>query len=310
MHLQVKKAILPVAGLGTRFLPITKAIPKEMLAIVDRPMIQLIVEEAFSSGISQIILINGHHKGNIEDFFDTNYELNDLLSKKGDIANLEILEKIEKRGFICSLRQKAALGLGHAILCARPLIGDEPFAVLLGDDLIFTDSHTPPALAQLVENYYKTGIAQVALMQVPQTEIHKYGAAEGVADPKNSRNFIINNLVEKPPKGTEKTDQAVVGRYVLTPAIWGILEKLAPSNDGEIQLTDALVHLMKNEGLIGYRFCGSRVDAGDRIGYLRANLTHALLRQELRQDTLALMKELLQEDSTSVNSRSTSSEKR
>ncbi len=294
MHLQVKKAILPVAGLGTRFLPITKAIPKEMLAIIDRPMIQLIVEEALASGISQIILINGHHKGNIEDFFDTNYELNNVLAKKGDVANLKAVEKISNNGFICSLRQKEALGLGHAILCARPLIGNEPFAVLLGDDLIFTDAQTPPALAQLIENYYKTGIAQVALISVARAEIYKYGAAEGNVDPKNAHNFVINNLVEKPPQGTEKTDQAVVGRYVLTPAIWNILEKLPPSNDGEIQLTDALFKLMKVEGLMGYRFLGARVDAGDRIGYLRANLMHALLRPELRQDTISLMKELLQ----------------
>jgi UTP--glucose-1-phosphate uridylyltransferase len=294
MHLQVKKAILPVAGLGTRFLPITKSIPKEMLAIVDRPMIQLIVEEALASGISQIILINGHHKGNIEDFFDTNYELNNILAQKGDIANLEIVEKISSSGFICSLRQKAALGLGHAILCARPLIGNEPFAVLLGDDLIFTDAQTPPALAQLIENYYKTGIAQVALITVDRKEIHKYGAAEGNSDPKNTHNLIINNLVEKPPQGTERTDQAVVGRYVLTPALWNILEKSVPSNNGEIQLTDALFHLMKTEGLMGYRFLGTRVDAGDRIGYLHANLMHALLRPELKQDTILLMKKLLQ----------------
>jgi UTP--glucose-1-phosphate uridylyltransferase len=297
-RLEVKKAILPVAGLGTRFLPITKAIPKEMMPIIDKPTIHFIVEEAFSAGIEQIILVNGHHKGSIEDYFDVNYELNDILSHKGDFADLEMLEAISKQGVICSVRQKAALGLGHAVWCARSMMGEEPFAVMLGDDVILTKPDETPAMGQLIEAFHRTGVAQVALMQVPKDQIHLYGAAEGHVDRKDSRNFVIENLVEKPKKGTEKTDYAVVGRYVLTPSIWPILEQLEPGESGEIQLTEALYRLMNVEGLMGHRFSGQRIDTGDRLGYLKANLVYALAREDLASEVSALMRELLLEVDT------------
>lgn len=292
MPTHIKKAVIPVAGLGTRFLPITKAIPKEMLPIVDRPMIQLIVEEALNSGIEQIILINGHHKGNIEDYFDTNYELNDVLKKKRDNKSLHELNQISYGSFICSLRQKQAAGLGHAILCARPLIENEPFAVLLGDDLIFTKGNTAPALKQLIDSYYKSGLAQVALKKVARKEIHKYGVAEGKIDPSNHKIFHIKNLQEKPPLGTEKSDLAIVGRYVLTPEIWELLTKVKAKTDNEIDLTAALIGLAKKKNLMGYLFDGERIDAGDRIGFLRANLVYALNRKDIKNEVAALLKEL------------------
>ena len=290
---KVKKAIVPVAGLGTRFLPVTKAIPKEMLPIVDRPSIQWVVDEAFESGIEQVIFVNGHHKKSIEDYFDVNYELNDILTKRGNKEELRLVEEVSNKGVICSIRQRMPLGLGHAVLCARPLLGNEPFAVMLGDDVIFKNKNQKPAIGQLIEAFSETGLSQVALMKVPKEEIHKYGAAEGKVDKKNKARFLISNLVEKPKKGTEKTDQAIVGRYVLTPAIWDLLEQVNAKARGEVQLTDALKMLLTTAGLMGCNFSGQRIDTGDRIGYLRANLLYALSREDMRAEVRRLLEELM-----------------
>lgn len=293
MAQKVEFAVIPVAGLGTRFLPATKAVPKEMLPIVDKPTLQYVIEEALSAGVKHVVLIQGRYKGCIEDHFDTSYELEDTLEKRGKTADLEMVRKISKMGPITSIRQKAPLGLGHAVLCAKPIVGDAPFAVLLGDDLYRTDAGKRSGIGQLIDAYEETGKGQIALMQVPLSEIHKYGAAEGKVDEKNPLRFQISGLVEKPPKGTEKTDRAVVGRYVLPAKIWGLLESTKPGKGGEIQLTDALDVLQKQDGLMGVTVDGRRVDAGDKLGFLEANLREALSRPDLKEGTLALMRELL-----------------
>jgi UTP--glucose-1-phosphate uridylyltransferase len=293
MAQRVRKAVIPVAGLGTRFLPATKAVPKEMLPIVDKPTLQYIVEEAFNAGIEHIVLVQGRYKGAIEDHFDASYELEDTLEKRGKKAELELVRGISRMGSISSVRQKAPLGLGHAVLCAKPLIGDEPFAVLLGDDIVRTDAGKRTGIGQLIDAFESTGKGQVALMTVPLSEVHKYGAAEGKVDAKDGSRFEISALVEKPPKGTEKTDQAIIGRYVLPASIWALLETTKPGKGGEIQLTDALDVLRTREGLMGCKFSGTRVDAGDKLGYLEANLLEALSRPDLREGTIALLKSLV-----------------
>ncbi len=290
---RVRQAVIPVAGLGTRFLPATKVVPKEMLPIVDKPTLQYVVEEAFASGIEHVVLIQGRGKGAIEDHFDTSYELEDTLDKRGKKAEAEVLRAISRLGSIASVRQKVALGLGHAVLSARPVIRDEPFAVLLGDDLYRTAPGKRPGIGQLIDAFEETGLGQVALMTVPRDEIHKYGAAEGESE--SAHRFRISALVEKPPKGTEKTDKAVVGRYVLPPEIWGILEATKPGKGGEIQLTDALDVLRARQGLMGVIVDGRRVDAGDKLGFLEANLLEALGRPELKAGTVALLRQLIAE---------------
>ena len=290
---RVRQAVIPVAGLGTRFLPATKVVPKEMLPIVDRPTLQYVVEEAFASGIEHVVLIQGRGKGAIEDHFDTSYELEDTLERRGKKAEAELLRGISRLGAISSVRQKVALGLGHAVLSARPVIRDEPFAVLLGDDLYRTAPGKRPGIGQLIDAFEATGVGQVALMTVPRDEIHKYGAAEGTSE--GPHRFRISALVEKPPKGTEKTDKAVVGRYVLPADIWGILEATKAGKGGEIQLTDALDVLRARQGLMGVIVDGRRVDAGDKLGFLEANLLEALSRPELKDGTRALLRQLLAE---------------
>jgi UTP--glucose-1-phosphate uridylyltransferase len=294
---RVKTALIPVAGLGTRFLPATKAVPKELLPIVDKPTLQYIVEEAFAAGCEKVVFVNGHHKSAIEDHFDYAYELEDTAGRRGKDDLVALSRAIADSGTIVSVRQKAPLGLGHAVLAGKPVIGDEPFAVLLGDDLIRTSGEQPPGIKQLIDAYEDTGKGQVALMPVPLGEIHKYGAAEGEEDADDPRRFHISALVEKPPPGTEKTDQAVIGRYVLPPTIWKLLEETTPGAGGEIQLTDALAALLKHDGLMGYRFEGTRVDAGDKLGYLEANLLEALTRDDLRGGLLDVMRRLVEENS-------------
>jgi UTP--glucose-1-phosphate uridylyltransferase len=289
--MRVKKAVIPVAGLGTRFLPATKATPKEMLPIVDKPTLQYIVEEAFAAGIEHVVLVQGHAKYSIEDHFDSSYELEDTLEKRGKKAELEIVRGVSRLGSISSIRQKAPLGLGHAVLTARPIIGDEPFAVLLGDDIVRTEPGQRTGIGQLIDAFAKTGKGQVALMTVPMTEIHKYGAAE-IDDADN-----VKALVEKPAKGTEKPGhKAIIGRYCFPASIWSHLEKTKPGKGGEIQLTDAMDTLRAAEGLQGCRFQGRRVDAGDKLGYLEANLLEALSRSDLRTGALELMRAILQEN--------------
>jgi len=289
----VKTAIIPVAGLGTRFLPATKAVPKELLPIVDKPTLQYIVEEAVGSGIEHIVFVNGRNKSAIEDHFDYSYELEDTLGRRGKTDEVEQLRAIADSCVFTSVRQKAPLGLGHAVLAGRPIVGDAPFAVLLGDDLMRTAPGGRPGIGQLIDAFTETGLGQVALMQVPRDEISKYGAADGSPDSADPRRFKISRLVEKPPPGTVDTDRAIIGRYVLPASIWQILETTAPGKGGEIQLTDALATLLEREGLMGFTIDGRRVDAGDKLGYLTANLLEALDRDDLRDGLKAVMRELL-----------------
>lgn len=289
---KIRKAVIPVAGLGTRFLPITKSIPKEMLPVIDRPILQIIIEEALASGIEHIVLVAGRNKTSIENYFDNNIELNAMLRDSRRDSELESLERIAHLNF-SSVRQKLPLGLGHAVLCARPIIGNEPFAVLLGDDIIKTGKNETPGIAQLIEQYESSGVGQVALMTVPREEVFAYGAAEGSKG--QGKEFVISKLVEKPPHGTEKTDQVIVGRYVLPPSIWNILENQVPGVGGEIQLTDALSMLLQQEGLMGCCFSGRRIDAGTRLGYFELNLLEVLERDELKNGALALIRQQLSE---------------
>ena len=287
MKQPLRKVVIPAAGLGTRFLPATKAVPKEMLPIVDTPTIQLIVEEAVRAGAQQVVVVNGRAKGSIEDHFDRSYELEDTLSRKNKKALFEQVRAISDMVRIISVRQKEPMGLGHAVLAARPAIGDEWFGVLLGDDLIDCED---PGIGQLAKVSQATGKATVAVMAVPDDQVHMYGVAAGPA--LADGNIAVERMVEKPPKGTEPSNLAVIGRYVLPPDIFDILEKVKPGAGGEIQLTDALEVLAKQGRLVGVKFKGQRHDAGDRLGYLQANIAYALKRPELREGLLEYMRKV------------------
>lgn len=285
----LRKVVIPAAGLGTRFLPATKTVPKEMLPIVDQPTIQLIVEEAVRAGAQQVVVVNGRGKGAIEDHFDRSYELEDTLSRKGKKELLAQVRRISDLVRLVSVRQKEPLGLGHAVLAARPAVGDEWFGVLLGDDLIDSEE---PGIAQLARVAQQTGKAAVALLPVPEDQAQLYGVAAGM--PLVDGNIQIEKMVEKPPPGTAPSNLAVIGRYLLPPDIFGILEKLKPGAGGEIQLTDGLAVLAQQGRLIGVRFKGERHDAGDRLGYLQANIAYALKRADLREGLLAYLKKVTQ----------------
>jgi len=286
----VRKAVIPAAGLGTRFLPATKAIPKEMLPIVDVPTIQLVIEEAVHAGITDVVVVNGRHKSAIEDHFDHAYELEHTMRERGKTELADAMAKISTMVRLHSVRQKQPLGLGHAVLCAREAVGDESFAVLLGDDLIDNDSD--PGIAQLARVHAETGAGAIAIMEVPAGKEHMYGIVAGDLDA-NGR-MRIRQMVEKPKPGTAPSRWAIVGRYVLPPSIFPPLAATKPGAGGEIQLTDGLGKLAESpQGMYGVVFKGIRHDAGDRLGYLRANLAYALKRAELRDDVLALCREML-----------------
>jgi UTP--glucose-1-phosphate uridylyltransferase len=285
---RVRKAVIPAAGLGTRFLPATKAIPKEMLPIVDTPTIQLVVEEAVAAGIEEIVLINGRGKGSIEDHFDLAYELEDTLRRRGKGELADQMTKISQMVRVVSVRQKQPLGLGHAVLCARPVIGDEPFAVLLGDDLYDAQR---PAIGQLCDVFARTGKGTVAVMEVPSGQEHLYGVVAGTREEDGL--VRVTDMVEKPAPGTAPSRLAIVGRYVFPASIWPILAETKPGKGGEIQLTDAMLALCKKEGFVAATIDGERHDAGDRLGYLRANLAYALKRSELRAGVRAICEEML-----------------
>lgn len=289
-HSRIRKAVIPVAGLGTRFLPITKSVPKEMLPVVDRPILHLVIQEALDSGIEHIVLVTGRYKHAIEDYFDNNIELNALLKKTGRLDDLAMLENIANIKF-SSVRQKEALGLGHAVLCAKEVIGSEPFAVLLGDDVIRTTPAMKPGIGQLMQQYEETGIAQVGLMRVRDDEVSLYGAAEGKLG--QGCEFSISRLVEKPKAGSVQTNHVVVGRYVLTPDIWPILDTQEAGFSGEIQLTDALSKLVAQKKLMGCCFKGQRIDSGNKLGYFELFLNEILDHQELKSGALALIREQL-----------------
>ena len=277
--MKVRKAIIPAAGMGTRFLPATKAQPKEMLPIVDTPTIQYIVKEAVDSGIEDIIIVTGRGKRAIEDHFDKSYELEDMLSKKGDGELLEMVRDISNLGNIHYIRQKEPKGLGHAIYCARSFIGDEPFAVMLGDDVV--DSEVP-CLKQMIDVYneYKTTV--VGVQPVPQEDVSKYG----IVDCKlvEDRVYKVKDMVEKPDSDKAPSNIAILGRYIITPAIFEFLEKAKPGKGGEIQLTDALKELIGVEAIYAYDFIGRRYDVGNKLGFLQATVEFALKRDDIRDD--------------------------
>ncbi|HVP67609.1 MAG TPA: UTP--glucose-1-phosphate uridylyltransferase GalU [Anaeromyxobacteraceae bacterium] len=283
---KIRKAVIPAAGLGTRFLPATKAVPKELLPIVDQPTIQYIVEEAVAAGVRDVILICARGKDSIVDHFDIAGELEAHLERSGKTSLRDQMRAIAKMANVVTVRQQEPLGLGHAVLCAKDLVGNEPFAVMLGDDII---DAAVPATKQLADCYERHGLGTIALMKVPISEAHLYGVAAG--RPLDERTVRIDRLVEK-PKANPPSDLAVIGRYVLPPSIFEILESVKPGVGGEIQLTDALAELAAREGLLGYRFEGERYDAGDRFGYLKANIAYALKRPELRTPLLEYLREV------------------
>lgn len=266
----IRKVILPAGGLGTRFLPATKASPKEMLPIVDKPMIQYAIEEASACGIEEFIIITGKYKRAIEDHFDSAYELEESLKKTGKKRQLEEINRLNKLNF-AYIRQKAALGLGHAIYCAKPFVKDEPFAVILSDDIIDPED----CLLQDMINLYREFDSPIlALQKVPVSEVNKYGIVDGKKERNNV--FRIDSLVEKPALNDAPSDMAIIGRYILTPDIFDILEVVSPGKGGEVQLTDALFALLKKRQIYGYLFTGKRYDAGDKLGYLKATVDLAL----------------------------------
>jgi len=277
--MKVKKAVFPVAGLGTRFLPATKSSPKEMLPLIDKPLVQYVVEEAVASGIEQILFVTGRGKRSIEDHFDISFELEAHLYDKGNDRELSRVREIAEMVDIFYVRQRQALGLGHAILCAKEFIGNEPFAVLLGDDII--DSETP-CLKQLLEVFNTHKGSVLALEKVPMENISSYGCVKAEALSENV--FSVLDMVEKPKKSEAPSDMAIIGRYVLTPHIFDILEQQEPGKGGEIQLTDAILTLSKKEKVYGCLFDGLRHDCGDKLGFLKATVDMALKREEFSKE--------------------------
>ncbi len=285
---KIRKAVIPVAGLGTRFLPATKAIPKEMLTIVDRPTIQYIVEEVVASGIEEVILITSAGKSAIENHFDYDFQLDTVLKEKNKSSLREELNNISNLIDVVSVRQKEPLGLGHAIWMARNVIGEEPFVVLLGDDLVRSQV---PCCKQMIELYNKVGESIVAIQRVPMDQTYQYGIVEG-DEIEHDRTFKVKRMVEKPAPGTSDSDMAIIGRYLLMPEIFDLLGKTTPGHGGEIQLTDALLALSKRRGMYAYEFIGNRYDAGDKLGYLKAivdfSLEHPTLGKPFKEYLQAL----------------------
>lgn len=284
----VNKAIIPAAGLGTRFLPATKAQPKEMLPIVDKPTLQYIIEEAVNSGIEEILIITGRNKKSIEDHFDRSVELELELESKGKMELLEEVRKISNMVNIHFIRQKEPKGLGHAIHCAKTFIGNEPFAVLLGDDIVYSEK---PCLKQMIDAYdeYKTTI--LGVQEVPHEDVSKYGVVDGLHI--EDRVYKVKDLVEKPAIEEAPSDMAILGRYIINPGIFEILEHTKPGKGGEIQLTDALKELASKEAMYAYNFEGRRYDVGDKQGFLEATVEYALRRDDLKDNFLKYLKTIV-----------------
>lgn len=289
MQKRVRKAIIPAAGLGTRFLPATKAMPKEMLPIVDKPTIQYIVEEAVASGIEDIIIVTGKGKRAIEDHFDFSPELELNLERKGKHDLLEKVRYSSNLGNIHYIRQKEPKGLGHAIWCARHFIGDEPFAVLLGDDVVQSDT---PCLEQLINQYERTRSTIIGVQSVPMEETHRYGIIDGTE--LGERRYVVENLVEKPAPGTAPSNMAIMGRYILTPEIFMFLDQMETGAGGEIQLTDAIQKLNQIQRVFAYDFEGKRYDVGEKIGFVKTTIEFALKDEDLRPQILRYLNELLE----------------
>lgn len=285
---KIRKAIIPAAGLGTRFLPATKAMPKEMLPIVDKPTIQYIVEEAVASGIEDIIIVTGKGKRAIEDHFDIAYELEENLKEKGKFDMLEKVQYPTNLANIHYIRQKQPLGLGHAVWCARNFIGDEPFAVLLGDDIVKSD---PPCLKQLIDVYEETYSSVIGVQTVSDEETHRYGIIEPEA--RNGRAYQVKNFVEKPAPGTAPSNLAIMGRYILTPEIFMFLEKQEKGAGGEIQLTDAIQKLNQIQRVFAYDFEGKRYDVGEKLGFVKTTVEFALQNEEMKDELVEFLEDLL-----------------
>jgi UTP--glucose-1-phosphate uridylyltransferase len=277
MSQEVRKAVFPAGGLGTRFLPATKVIPKEMLALVDKPIIQYGVEEAIASGIEHIIIVTGRGKGAMEDHFDHSFELDATLERRGKKELLAVSRSVASLARISYVRQKEPLGLGHAVLCAKELVGDEAFAVILPDDVIDAD---PPCLKQMLDVFDDRGGSVLATMTIDGPGISAYGVLAGSQDPDNERIYNCTGMVEKPKLEDAPSKQAIIGRYVLTPRVFELLEETTPGAGGEIQLTDGIKALLKEEKVFGYTFEGKRYDAGDKFGMLQATVEFALKRPE------------------------------
>ncbi|HZA54851.1 MAG TPA: UTP--glucose-1-phosphate uridylyltransferase GalU [Candidatus Udaeobacter sp.] len=287
--MKLRKAVIPVAGLGTRFLPATKAVPKELLPIIDIPSIQYVVQEAVDSGIQEIIFVTGRGKDAIEDHFDEAPELEQILAERGQAEIVDMLRKIADMTEVVSVRQKRPLGLGHAVMCARDLVGNEPFAVMLADDLI--DSNIP-CIRQLLEIFEERQESVVALMEVPQEEVQRYGVIKGSKIKEHL--YQIEATVEKPAAKEAPSRMAIIGRYVLRPEIFTILEKLPAGKGGEFQLTDGLAQLVRERKVFGCEFQGDRYDIGDKFGFVRATVAYALKRPDLRDRVAEYLKTTLQ----------------
>jgi len=283
----IRKAVFPAAGLGTRFLPATKAQPKEMLPLVDKPIIQYVVEEAVESGLDQIIIVTGRGKRAIEDHFDISFELEHVLAQKGDEETLRAVRRISDLATIYYIRQKEPLGLGHAVAVTRELVGDEPFAVLLSDDLIV---HDVPCLRQMIDVYERYQCSVVAVERIPRDRISGYGVIAG--RPIEERIYRLDDVVEKPAPEEAPSDLAIVGRYILTPEIFDALAKVKPGKGGEIQLTDALRRLLKHQVIYAYEFQGIRYDAGTTLGFLKAAVEFALRRPDIGEEFRTYLRSL------------------
>ena len=280
MNSKVRKAVFPAAGLGTRFLPATKAMPKEMLPVVDKPLIQYGVEEAVASGITDVIIVTGRGKSALEDHFDISFELEKLLESKKKAELLALARSVSDLADVSYIRQKEALGLGHAVLRAKDLVGDEAFAVLLPDDIIASEK---PCVRQLIDVHERYEASVIALMEVPKDQISAYGVvdAEQVANGGEGRLFRIRDMVEKPKASEAPSNLAIIGRYVLTPDIFECIESTEPGSGGEIQLTDGLKYMLRNRPVYGLKFEGKRFDAGDKLGFLKATVEFGLKRPDL-----------------------------
>jgi UTP--glucose-1-phosphate uridylyltransferase len=292
MEMKVRKAIIPAAGLGTRFLPATKAQPKEMLPIVDKPTIQYIVEEAVASGIEDIIIISGRGKRAIEDHFDKSYELEETLAKKEKWNSLEEVQSISRLANIHYIRQKEPLGLGHAIHCARRFVGNEPFAVLLGDDIVHSEK---PCLKQLIDvfNRYQTSV--VGVQQVPKKDVSKYGIIGHKGQELEENLLNVSTLVEKPNVDEAPSNYGIMGRYILRPEIFDVLESLPPGAAGEIQLTDAIRKLGETQAILACNFEGTRYDVGDKFGFIKATIDFAMMRDDLKKDVLTYLEKVIED---------------
>jgi UTP--glucose-1-phosphate uridylyltransferase len=285
---KVRKGVFPAAGLGTRFLPATKAQPKEMMPLVDKPTIQYVVEEAVASGLSEMIIVTGRGKRAIEDHFDAAFELEYYLNDRGKLDELAQIKTISEMASVCYVRQKEPLGLGHAILCARSLVGEEPFAVFLGDDII--GSAPVPCMRQLLDVFERYDGPVIAVERVPRERIHQYGVI--AAKPLEGNVYEIMDLVEKPKAEEAPSDLAIIGRYVLTPDLFDLLAVTVPDRRGEIQLTDALRRLRDRRSMYAVAFEGKRYDTGDKLGFLKATVEFALARPDLADEFRAYLKSL------------------